>query len=171
MHLSTTARARSFARIPYLIPRRARAWLALVAACLPAGCGATMWPSFTGTGSSSASETFACSVEKAKSMGYATGAIDEKDRRLNARKQVKPRHQDYDELRRIDELRIQVPRVMGGGSGPELRIQAVTYSMRATRRGPTQYDHVASDQVRADARALLDACGGGTGTTSISPAR
>jgi hypothetical protein len=146
-------------------PRRRRCTtpvLLLFLAVPATGCGATLWPSFTARSESSASELFACAVDRVKSLRYAVRHMDEGAHRLDAHRQAEsPPHRSYEEIRRVDELHVEVPpERTARASSAELRVQAITYSMHSTRRGPTRYDEYASDRVKSDARAVVEACGG-----------
>ncbi len=127
------------------------------AALALAGCGATLWPTLTGATPASVKETLACAGKAAESRGYYLRS-KRGDTWIEGKKDVENvEHRQFNEVRRYDTLWMDVH---DQPEGAQLQIQARSYSQTETRRGPTINDEYATQQVQADAQAVLDTCGG-----------
>jgi hypothetical protein len=129
----------------------------LAAALVVAGCGATLWPTLNAVTPSSVKETLACAGKAAESRGYYLRS-KRGDNWIEGKKDVETSKQrQFNEVRRYDTLWMEVH---DQPEGARLEIQARSYSQTETRRGPTINDQYATEQVQADAQAVLDKCGG-----------
>lgn len=140
-------------RFPGGLPR-----VAPMLACLAllAGCGARYGTSVAGGTVGEPPDVFTCVQDEVKEMGYTAFSLDTRELRLVARKEREGvQRSEPGFLKAIDQLEADV---RTEGDGATLQVTGRTFHEFFTRRGSTLVERQSSEEVGADASALLGAC-------------
>jgi hypothetical protein len=104
-------------------------------------------------------ESFNCVKKQLSTLGYKQSSVDVAEHRITAAKyDPKARRADVQFRRLANRLEVEVAPDASGQTG--IDVQSHTFAEYTTQRGPTEIEEKASDQVKADAQKLLDACRG-----------
>lgn len=126
--------------------------------CLAWACGSTLPVTLTATPASSPPDAIACVRNTLTKLGYRQFSYDEIDFRVVSRKQDPTAHQ-ADPSFRYNTDQIEATAAAGADGKTALTVQAHTFAMRQTHRGPTEEEEAASKGVKEAAQKVLDTCG------------
>jgi hypothetical protein len=126
--------------------------------CLAWACGSTLPVTLTAAPAASPPDAIACIRNTLTKLGYRPFAYDEIDFRVVSRKQDVEAHQADPSFRyNIDQ--IEANAAAGADGKTALTVQARTFAMRQTHRGPTEEEEAASSGVKETAQKVVDTCG------------
>jgi hypothetical protein len=126
--------------------------------CLIWACGSTLPVTLTAAPATSPPDAIACVRNKLTKLGYRQFAYDEVDFRVVSRKQDLKAHQ-ADPSFRYNTDQIEANAAAGADGKTAMTVQARTFAMRQTHRGPTEEEEAASPAVKETAQTVLDTCG------------
>ena len=126
--------------------------------CLAWACGSTLPVTLTAAPASSPPDAIACVRDNLTKLGYRRFAYDEIDYRVVSRKQDLKAHQ-ADPSFRYNTDQIEATAAAGADGKTVLTVQAHTFAMRQTHRGPTEEEEAASPGVKEAAQTVLNTCG------------
>jgi len=126
--------------------------------CLTWACGSTLPVTLTATPATSPPDAIACARDTLTKLGYRQFAYDEIDFRVVSRKQDPNAHQ-ADPSFRYNTDQIEATAAAGADGKTALTVQARTFAMRQTHRGPTEEEEAASAGVKEAAQKVLSTCG------------
>jgi hypothetical protein len=141
--------------------RRPYIWSGALALVLAAGACRTYWPTLRGSTAAPAPETYRCSVEGVRALGYRPVAFNEGDSDMDARREDRAASARLPgERRQYDVLVIHAAPATGGreGAGSTLSVRAETVVRRFTREGWIEEGQPASSGVQAAARQIIERC-------------
>jgi hypothetical protein len=125
--------------------------------CLSWACGSTLPVTLTATPASSPPDAIACVRNNLTKLGYRPFAYDEIDFRVVSRKH--PNAHQADPQFRYNTDQIEATAAAGADGKTALTVQAHTFAMRQTHRGPTEEEEAASAGVKEAAQKVVDTCG------------
>ena len=126
--------------------------------CLTWACGSTLPVTLTATPATSPPDAIACARDTLTKLGYRQFAYDEIDFRVVSRKQDPNAHQ-ADPSFRYNTDQIEATAAAGADGKTALTVQARTFAMRQTHRGPTEEEEAASSGVKEAAQKVIHTCG------------
>ncbi len=121
-------------------------------------CGSTLPVTLTAAPASSPPDAITCVRNNLTKLGYRQFAYDEIEYRVVSRKQDPNAHQ-ADPQFRYNTDQIEANAAAGADGKTALTVQAHTFAMRQTHRGPTEEEEAASSGVKEAAQKVVDTCG------------
>ena len=126
--------------------------------CLAWACGSTLPVTLTAAPASSPPDAILCVRNNLTKLGYRQFSYDEIDYRVVSRKEDLKAHQ-ADPSFRYNTDQIEANAAAGADGKTVLTVQAHTFAMRQTHRGPTEEEEAASPGVKEAAQTVLNTCG------------
>lgn len=126
--------------------------------CLAWACGSTLPVTLAASPAASPPDAIACVRNNLTKLGYHQFAYDEIEYRVVSRKQDPTAHQ-ADPQFRYNTDQIEANAAAGADGKTALTVQARTFAMRQTHRGPTEEEEAASAGVKEAAQKVLNTCG------------
>lgn len=122
------------------------------------GCAGRLYSRSTGSSTATPDATYACVETKLKELGYQRKQYDASARwYVGQRDDPKARVADIRFRSRVDRLDVKVRPDASGNAA--LEIKAQTFDRYDNQRGLDEIEQSASNQVKLDARSLIEACG------------
>jgi hypothetical protein len=132
-----------------------RVWVA--GAVLLSGCGKTLSAPASTQTSATPDATFSCVKQQLGALGYKQTSIDVDERRITARKVDPKAHRASTEfVRLVNKLDVKVAAEADGQTS--LQVEGRTFVESMTRRGPTDSQEAASEEVKSATQQLLERC-------------
>ncbi|HXE56593.1 MAG TPA: hypothetical protein VNK43_01215 [Gemmatimonadales bacterium] len=124
------------------------------------GCGGPLLRTYQAQTPTPAPDVYACVTEQFKALGYSVESRDVPEQRITGRKyDTRATRPDVQFRRLVARLEVDVDGGLADG-GTGLRVAARTFAEYTRHRGPTEEEEQPSAQVQADARRIVERCGG-----------